>query len=192
MTFLPLVRIWVWVSALATLAGWSLSVLGYLNPAGYFAFAGLAIVILIFSRKSLFGRSKEPVSGPGAHPPRKQWQWNKIGWRFRRSLPLGFAVLAALAFLGGACYPPGNHTALTYRTPRVLQWLTHEHWFWIHTPNYRMNNRACGFEWLTAPLLLFTKSDRLLFLINFVPFLLLPGLVFSVFTRIGARPRVAW
>ena len=47
-------------------------------------------------------------------------------------------------------------------------------------------------EWLTAPLLLFTKSDRALFLVNFIPFLLLPGLVFSVFTRLGVRARVAW
>jgi hypothetical protein len=55
-----------------------------------------------------------------------------------------------------------------------------------------MNDRACGIEWLTAPLLLFTRSDRALFLINFLPYLLLPGLVFSVFTRLGVRARVAW
>ncbi len=55
-----------------------------------------------------------------------------------------------------------------------------------------MTDRACGIEWLTAPLLLFTKSDRALFLINFVPFLLLPGLIYSVFTRLGVRARVAW
>ncbi len=55
-----------------------------------------------------------------------------------------------------------------------------------------MNDRACGIEWLSAPLLLFTKSDRALFLLNFIPFLLLPGLVFSIFTRLGVRARVAW
>jgi len=112
--------------------------------------------------------------------------------RFRRWLPLAFLVLAALVFLGGALYPPSNHAGFTYRTPRVLHWLMDGQWHWIHTPNYRMNNRACGFEWLTAPLLLFTKSDRSLFLINFVSFLLLPGLVFSVFRRLGVRGRVAW
>ena len=47
-------------------------------------------------------------------------------------------------------------------------------------------------EWLTAPVLLFIRSDRPLFLINFMPFLLMPGLTFSVFTRLGVRPRVAW
>ena len=55
-----------------------------------------------------------------------------------------------------------------------------------------MNNRPCGLEWLSAPLLLFTKSDRGLFLVNFLPFLLLPGLIFSVLTRLGVRARVAW
>ena len=55
-----------------------------------------------------------------------------------------------------------------------------------------MNDRACGIEWLSAPVLLFTHSTRGLFLINFLPFLLLPGLVFSVFTQLGVRARVAW
>ena len=112
--------------------------------------------------------------------------------RFRRPLPFCFGALAVLIFLGGAIYPPGNYTGLTYRVARVLQWLAHGRWFWIHTANYRMNDRACGIEWLSAPLLLFTKSDRGLFLLNFLPFLLLPGLVFSVFTRLGVRARVAW
>ena len=55
-----------------------------------------------------------------------------------------------------------------------------------------MNDRACGMEWLSAPVLLFTGSTRGLFLLNFLPFLLLPGLVFSIFTRLGVRARVAW
>ena len=82
--------------------------------------------------------------------------------------------------------------ALTYHIPRVLQWLAEGRWHWIHTPVERMNYSGCDFEWLSAPLLLFTKSDRALFLLNFIPFLLLPGLVFSVFTRLGVRARVAW
>ena len=55
-----------------------------------------------------------------------------------------------------------------------------------------MNDRACGIEWLSAPMLLFTHSTRGLFLINFLPFLLLPGFIFSVFTRLGVGARVAW
>jgi hypothetical protein len=36
------------------------------------------------------------------------------------------------------------------------------------------------------------KTDRPLFLINFISFVFLPGLVYSVFTRLGVSPRVAW
>jgi hypothetical protein len=124
--------------------------------------------------------------------PRGLCRWKKVRARFRRWLPGGFVVLALLVLLGGALYPPTNHTAMTYRTPRVLHWLAEGHWHWIYTPNYRMNDRCCGFEWLTAPVLLFTHSDRSLFLINFITFLVLPGLTYSVWTRLGVRPRVAW
>lgn len=45
---------------------------------------------------------------------------------------------------------------------------------------------------MNAPLLLFLKTDRVMFLLNFIPFLLLPGLIFSVCVDLGVRPRVAW
>jgi hypothetical protein len=41
-------------------------------------------------------------------------------------------------------------------------------------------------------LLLFSGSDRALFLLNICSFLLLPGLIFSVCSRLGIRARVAW
>jgi hypothetical protein len=181
MSSLPLVRVWLWGSVLASVAGWVLSALGQLNGAGYGVFCVVGAAGLWFGRQAL-----------GLTSPRGLCNWKKARARFSRWLPACFAVLAFLVLLGGALYPPTNHTAMTYRTPRVLHWLTEGHWYWIHTPNYRMNNRCCGFEWLTAPVLLFTKSDRSLFLINFISFLLLPGLTFSVLTRLGVRPRVAW
>ncbi len=179
MSFVPLVRLWLWISAFASAAGWTLSACGQLNRAGY-AIAFIAFAILIFAaRKELF-------------PAGTKFSANKFLRRFRRPLPLCFAVLVVLIFLGGVIHPPTNYTGLSYRLPRALQWLAHGGWFWIHTPVFRMNDRACGMEWLSAPLLLFTKSDRALFLLNFIPFLLLPGLVFSIFTRLGVRTRVAW
>jgi hypothetical protein len=74
----------------------------------------------------------------------------------------------------------------------VLHWLAEQRWHWIHTDFQRVNTRACGIEWLSAPLMAFTRTDRLLFLINAVSFLLLPGLIFSVFRRLGVRARAAW
>ena len=186
MSFLPLVKIWVWFSALATLAGWLLSASSQLNRVGYAAFTAV-VVIVLWTRS----RVKRDPQTSSAHS-RPRFRWSKLRWRFSKALPLGFVLLSGLVLAGALLYPPTNHTGLTYRTPRVLNWLAEEHWYWIHSANYRMNNRACGFEWLTAPLLLFTKSDRLLFLFNFLPYLLLPGLIYSVFTRIGVRRRVAW
>lgn len=172
-----LIEVWIWLSALAGLAGWSLSAAGQLNRAGYLVFFLVAAVV--------FGVSSR----------RSHWawpNWRKLARRFRRPFPGTFVLLVLLVFAGGAFYPPTNYTGLNYHLARVLQWLAHGHWLWIHTANARMDFSGCAFEWLTAPLVLFTESDRAIFIVNFVAFLFLPGLIFSVFTRLGVRPRVAW
>jgi hypothetical protein len=176
----PLVRLWIWISAFASLAGWALSAFGQLNRTGYIA-SFVVFTIFIFVRRRDLGFA----------PTNNFSRVKKILCRFRRPLPIYFAALAFLIFLGGAIYPPDNYTGLTYRIGRVLQWLAHGGWFWIHTADYRMNDRACGMEWLSAPILLLTNSTRPLSLLNFLPFLLLPGLIFSVFTRLGVRACVA-
>jgi len=181
MFWLRLVQYWIILSTLASVAGWTLSALGMLNRTGYTIFAGLVIAsAFVYRKSSLFS----PL--PSVQTVRKCCR------RLGKFLPASFAALAALVFISGCLYAPTDHTGLSYRLPRVLQWLQHGSWFWIHTPNYRMNDRACGIEWMSAPFLLFLKSDRALFLLNFVPFLLMPGLIFSVWTRLGVRPRVAW
>ncbi len=181
MLFLRAVQFWILLSTLASVAGWTLSALGMLNRTGYVIFATIAIALAFVLRKSALFSSLPSVQ-----------DIRKLRRRCRRFLPSSFAVLAALVFVSGCFYAPTDHTGLSYRLPRVLQWLQHGSWFWIQTPNYRMNDRACGIEWLSAPFLLFLKSDRTLFLLNFVPFLLMPGLIFSMWTRLGVRPRVAW
>jgi hypothetical protein len=205
------VAIWIWVSAMATLAGWTLSAVGQLNRPGYIIFGATAFMILFVCKRPLGlcgGRAtttrevrsrRNNEAGAGLSPPSQTvslplWLrgWKRFRRRFRRPLPLCFAILAALIFLGGALYAPSNHTALSYRTPRVLHWLAEGGWLWIDTPNYRMNDRACGIEWLSAPIFLFLRSDRLLFLLNFIPYLLLPGLFFSICRSLGTCGRVAW
>lgn len=195
MSFVPLVRLWIWISAFAVATGWTLSALGQLNRTGYgIAFTIFVIFFLAARSGWVTALMKDGGSRVAAHFPSAifHFHFRIITRRFRHPLPMCFAALAMLIFLGDALHPPSNYTGLNYRLARVLQWLAHDHWFWVDTANYRMNDRACGFEWLTAPLLLFTKSDRALFLVNFIPFLLLPGLVFGVFTRLGVRARVAW
>ena len=181
MALIPFLKLWLWVSAFASAAGWILSALGQLNHSGYAVLFAAFAVFVFFFRQELGFDCGSLISG-----------WRKFLRRLRRPLPLCFVALALLIFIGGALYPPTQYTALNYRFERVLQWLAHGQWWWIHSPNPRLNTRGCGIEWMTAPLLLFTRSDRALFLLNFIPFLLLPGLIFSVFTRLGVRARVAW
>jgi hypothetical protein len=170
------VQLWLVISTCLVAAGWILSAFGQLNALGYSVVAVITAV--------LCWRLRDRGVPRGRILSRLK--------RFRRPLPMLFLVLAACAVAGGMLYAPANWDALAYRTPRVLNWLDAEKWHWIHTTTPRMNVRATGFEWLTAPLILLTKTDRALFIINLISFVLLPGLIFSVFTRIGVRPRVAW
>src|SRR5437016_641209 len=141
------VKLWLWVSALATAAGWILSALGQLNKRGYLVASGLCLLLFWIFRREEFVRATRRLPLPlGRRGPARVGRsvYRRVLNRFHRPLPLAFALLSLLIFLGGILYAPSNHTALTYRIPRVLQWLAHDRWFWIHTANYRMNDRACG------------------------------------------------
>lgn len=175
-TKLHATTLWVVVCVLCNAAGWILSAIGQLNAAGYaivFALAGAAGVAWL-----------------RAHPACLDFGWRTR--RFKKLLPMAFAVVAALTLLGGLIHPPANYDALAYRTPRVLHWLAENRWHWIHTDFQRVNTRGCGIEWMTAPLIALTRTDRLFFLFNAVSFLLLPGLSYRVLTGLGVRARVAW
>ena len=171
---------WIVLCAFLNCAGWALSAAHELNRAGY------AVLMLGGLAAAAWWWRRAGHDGLDAFRP------GKLTRRFRRPFAAAFLVLAALAFLGGAIHAPNNYDALAYRLPRILNWLAAGQWHWIHTDFQRLNVRAAGYEWVAAPLMLFTKSDRLLFLINLASFLLLPGLVFSVFTRLGVGRRAAW
>jgi len=176
------VRAWILFSTLLVAAGWILSALHQLNRAGYaviFALAGIAFIY--WWRKNDFCAREffRKVSC-------------KFRRRFKRVAPFLFLILVLLSLLSGSLYPALNYDANAYRLPRVFHWLWAEQWHWIHAYDSRMNISGCGFEWLSAPLMLFTRGDRLLFLINWISYLMLPGLIFSMFTRLQVRPRVAW
>ena len=175
--------LWIWVCAYLNCVGWTLSALHQLNAYGYAVALALGCVaLLVWWKKKSAALSLRP----------SRLYLQKYLHRFRRPFPLAFLVLATLAFLGGVIYAPSNYDALAYRLPRILHWLAADQWHWIHSSFERVNNRSCGIEWVSAPMLALLKTDRLLFLINTISFLLLPGLVFSVFTRLGVRPRAAW
>jgi hypothetical protein len=170
------------LSTLLVSAGCILSALHQLNCAGYAVVFALAGIAAVFWRQKA-RRRPQKNSAQIYYPFRR---------RFKRPAPLLFLVLVLLAFLSGALLPDLNFDTDAYKLPRVCHWLWAGQWHWIHTFDPRMNIAACGFEWLCAPLILFTHTGRFVFLVNLVSYLLLPGLIFSVFTRLQVRPRVAW
>jgi hypothetical protein len=97
-----------------------------------------------------------------------------------------------MTLISGILYVPYNSDSCAYRFPRIYHWLAEQSWNWIHTADQRMNVAGCGYEWLATPVILFTHSDRFLFLINWLSFLMLPGLAFALLKAVGVRSRTAW
>ena len=100
-----------------------------------------------------------------------------------------FHLLAALSMGGGLLYTPWSYDAVSYRLPRCLYWLDQQRWHWIGSLDGRLDYSSCGLEWQTTPILLFAKSDRLLFLLSFIPYLLLPGLIYLGGRTLGQSRR---
>lgn len=176
------VRAWLLFSALIVGSGWILSTFRALNRVGYgIVFALTAAVIFLYRTRIEWPTGRGFVC-----------DIYKLRRRFQRPAPFLFLVLVLLSFISGVLYPPHNSDTYSYRLPRVLHWLGERQWHWVHTADNRMNVAACGYEWFVAPLVLFTHTDRFLFLINWIPFLMLPGAAFSVLNCFGLRPRVAW
>jgi hypothetical protein len=172
--------LWIFGCAYLCSAGWILSALHELNRSGYAVALLIGLAALFVWRKKIPGIKPRPVRRP------------KLRRRFRRPLPAIFLLAAVLIFLGGALHAPNNYDALTYRLPRMLNWLAAGHWFWIPTINDRMNYSTTAWEWIAMPLLALLRSDRGMFLINALGFLLMPGLLFSVLRQVGAARKVAW
>ncbi len=172
---LAFARIWIIVAAFLVVDGWLLSAIHQLNRTGYL----VSFLVAIAMGFQLFRRHI---------PGRIQWRWS----RFRRWLPLSYFALSLLIVLSGVLYAPNNYDALSYRIPRVLHWLAEGHWHWIHTGYSKLNTRATDCEWIMAPLILFGRSERWAWLPNAAMFMLLPGLIYSTYVRVGIRKKVAW
>lgn len=176
------VKFWILFSTLLVAAGWILSAFHELNSAGYGVVFALAAVALIYQlQKTKWRPRKSPAQ-----------LLQKFKCRFRRFLPMAFLVVALLTLMAGSLYEPSNGSSTAYRIPRVMHWLAAGQWYWVRVNDVRMNIAGNGFEWHFPPLILLTHGDRFLFLFNWFSFLLLPGLTFSVFTRLQVLLRVAW
>ena len=176
------IRFYLLWAAACILTGWTLSALHWLSLAGYAVMLPLMMIGLVWLTRDPAART--PVRG------RRKWD-RAMFRRFRRPLPLIYLVVLVMVFAGGISCAPNNYDGLTYRLPRMLNWLSSREWTWISTNNDRMNYAGTNWEWMATPLLVL-RTDRALFLINAVGFLLLPGLIFSVFRQAGIAHRTAW
>jgi hypothetical protein len=185
-------RLWLIISSWASLAGWCLGLTEHLDEKGYFwAFVSLGVFLIFFACFnhpfrffSLTSSFRMPFLLWRRAPVRPQ---SFLFW-----LPLLFSLVALLAFLGGILYKPSNYDALSYRIPRLLHWMDAGQWCWINTPNLRQNIFATGYEWLMMPFLVFFKSDRFFFLVNWISFLWLPGLIYRTFRLAGISAKTCW
>ncbi len=172
---LTLAGAWVAVSSAATLAGWGLSLGGWLNGTGY-----LVVMLAGLAAAAAWLRTN------GA-----RLAWRGRARRYRAGWPAVFAGALLLAVLGALWHAPNNIDAVTYRLPRVLHWLAAGRWHWIDTVDPRLNYSGCGQEWLLAPQLALLRTDRLAWLPNAIGFALLPGLLFALFRGLGVAGPVA-
>lgn len=186
-------EIWLLYAATCSAAGWLFSFFHILNAPAYFVLhIFFFLSICLFYRpqlKHFFCLHTLHKIRARLFPARRS---NEHTLSLRRLLPASFFLLAFLALLAGSIYSPNNYDALTYRLPRVLNWLQDSGWSWLHTINVRLNNRATGFEWLIAPQLSLLHTDRFLFLLNYFSFLFLPGLLFCLLRECRAQARTAW
>ena len=186
-------EIWLLYAATCSAAGWVLSYFHILNPPAYLAVHALFIIsIWFFYRTPLqsFFRLRTLHKIKARFFPTRRSHEHPLS--LRRLLPASFFLLALLALLAGSIYSPNNFDALTYRLPRVLYWLQDNGWSWLHTINVRLNNRATGFEWLIAPQLSLLQTDRLLFFLNYLSFLFLPGLLYCLLRECRSQAHTAW
>jgi hypothetical protein len=175
---LRLAGVWLIWGAWCSVCGWMLSALHLLNGWGHLlASPGLFVTCW------LWWRATRP------HAPVRTW-WHRRAWMFH-PLPLIYAATVCLSLIGAVSYTPWSFDSASYRLPRLLDWWTANHWYWIGTVDHRLDFSSCGFEWQMLPLLELTRSDRALFLLNWLPCLLAPGLIFSVFCSLGVNPRTA-
>jgi hypothetical protein len=163
-------ELFVVISAALSVLGWLLALAGLLHRTGYaIGLIGVFAAVVILSRRC------------GLEVPTMRRR------RWRRTLPLCFAAILILSFVGGAFHLPSNYDALSYRTPQLLHWFDAGMWHWIDTPNSRMNIAPPGYNWLAAPFLVFTGTDRWMYLPNVAAFALLPGYLFEMLWRAGVR-----
>lgn len=176
-----LAGLWILWATWCQGCGWGLSAIHQLSGWGYLA----ALPVLLAAG---WWWMKATADGHHICQPAGFYRQRR---RFTRPLPLIYLLIAVLSLVAGLLYPPWSFDAISYRLPRILYWWSAHHWYWIGTIDHRLDFSSCGFEWQMLPVLLLTRSDRCLFLLNWIPFVLMPGLVFGALRSLGVGGRSA-
>src|SRR5262245_36086481 len=102
------IGIWIIFCTFSNCAGWLLSCVHQLNAAGYAGDFAVAIAGTLVLWKRLTPQRRPKL------------RFNKLRLRFSRFFPAMFALLAAMAILGGFLHRPSNPDGLTQRIPHLL------------------------------------------------------------------------
>ena len=173
--------LWLLWGAWCQWCGWGLSAGHWLSGWGYLA----ALPVLLGAGGWWLKITAATRTPPPCAPAAK---WRR---RFSRPLPLLYLAIVALSLVAAFSGQPWSYDANSYRLPRLLYWWSAHHWYWIGTLDHRLDFSSCGYEWQMLPVILLTRTDRLIFLLSWLPFLLLPGLVFFAFRTLGVSGRSA-
>ena len=177
---LRLAGCWLLWSAWCSLSSWILSPVNQLDGGGH-----LALLPILLAAIWLW--LKTTASARNDFSRFKKWRQ-----RLLRPLPLIYLTIVGLSLLAALMNAhPWSFDAVTYRLPRLLYWWSAHHWYWIGTLDHRLDFSSAGFEWQMLPILELTHSARFLFLLNWLPLLLLPWLTFLAFRGLGVNGRSA-
>jgi len=178
---LRLTGCWLIWAAWCAVCGWGLSVFSRLDGWGHLAMLPVLLVAIFWWLKA-----SEPGRSTSSFPPAR------LRRRWLRPLPLIYLTVIGLSLAAALMNEhPWSFDAITYRMPRTLYWWTAHHWYWIGTLDHRLDFSSTGFEWQMLPVMELTKSDRFIFLLSWLPILLMPGLVFLAFRTLGVNGRSA-
>jgi hypothetical protein len=170
------------LASATVLLGWGLSAIGALNLRGYLL-AGIPVVCLI----GFFFRRNSKTATDAPRFPRLIFLRKK-----HRLLPAIYLFTFFLIVCGSILIEPNNYDGLSYRIPKILYWTTQNHWQWVNTPFGAINYTLPNYEWLTAPIFLITGGFHATVVINWIAFLFLPPLFFSLLRCFGTSRQLAY
>ena len=177
---LRLTGCWLLWSAWCSLSGWGLSAIGQLSGLGH-----LILLPILLAAFWIWLRATASARNDFS---------NFKKWRFRMGQPVAtiYLLIVVLSLLGALLNShPWSIDAFGYRLPRMFYWWSAHHWYWMGALDHRLDFSSIGFEWQMLPVTELTHSLRFLFLLNWIPFLLLPWLVFIAFRHLGVNGRSA-